>query len=248
MVWQKDRESTTNKTFGQDSRNFSDLSSEHADGSARLYLRRCLFLVTSGRKAQGQKQTERQTDQTHTKTTYLSHRSLSRTHAHASIMQTQSQPTPTPTTTQPNLTPSTFPAPSKTRSSNFANVQTQVTALNFSDKLVLTITQSGRLNHWVHVPLSGGRPLDNGFLNPSSETDVDASLLPFAHLTATTVFGGTRGEFEVLGQTLATTVATALLMRNPDEQRTVVVGLGLERADQGKQAFDELVGLCLECL
>lgn len=162
-------------------------------------------------------------------------------------MQTQSQPTAT--MAQPaNLTFSTFPAPSKTVSNTIAGVPTQVTALNFSDKLVLTISQSGRLNHWLHVPLSGGRPLDNGFLNPSSETDVDASLLPFAHLTATTVLGGTRGEFEVLGQTLATTLATALLMRNPEEQRMVVLGLGLEKADQGREAFDELIGLCLECL
>ncbi|KAI5210544.1 hypothetical protein E4T39_00072 [Aureobasidium subglaciale] len=148
----------------------------------------------------------------------------------------------------PNVTLSAFPAPSKSVNSTIAGLPTQITALNFSDKLVLTISQAGRLNHWLHVPLSGGRPLDNGFLNPSSETDVDASLLPFAHLTATTVLGGTRGEFEVLGQTLATTVATALLMRNSEEQRMLVLGLGLEKADHGRETFDDLIGACLECL
>ncbi|KAI5205596.1 hypothetical protein AUEXF2481DRAFT_1773 [Aureobasidium subglaciale EXF-2481] len=165
-------------------------------------------------------------------------------------MQTRSLPTPTPAmgSQPPNVTFSDFPAPSKSVNSTVAGIPTQITALNFSDKLVLTISQSGRLNHWLHVPLSGGRPLDNGFLNPSSETDVDASLLPFAHLTATTVLGGTRGEFEVLGQTLATTIATALLMRNPEEQRMLVLGLGLEKADYGRETFDELIGACLECL
>ncbi|KAH0140483.1 hypothetical protein KCU67_g14829, partial [Aureobasidium melanogenum] len=161
-------------------------------------------------------------------------------------MQTQSQPSAM--SQSPDLTFSSFPAPTKSHNNTIAGIPTQITALNFADKLVLTISQSGRLNHWLHVPLAGGRPLDNGFLNPSSETDVDASLLPFAHLTATTVLGGTRGEFEVLGQTLATTLATALLMRNPEEQRMLVVGLGLEKADQGREAFDELIGACLECL
>ncbi|KAG9829644.1 hypothetical protein KCU98_g14105, partial [Aureobasidium melanogenum] len=162
-------------------------------------------------------------------------------------MQTQLQSTAT-MSQPPDLTFSSFPAPTKSHNNTIAGIPTQITALNFADKLVLTISQSGRLNHWLHVPLAGGRPLDNGFLNPSSETDVDASLLPFAHLTATTVLGGTRGEFEVLGQTLATTLATALLMRNPEEQRMLVVGLGLEKADQGREAFDELIGACLECL
>lgn len=162
-------------------------------------------------------------------------------------MQIQSQTT-LAMSQPPDLTFSSFPAPSKSNTSTIASIPTQITALNFADKLVLTISQSGRLNHWLHVPLSGGRPLDSGFLNPSSESDVDASLLPFAHLTATTVLGGTRGEFDILGQTLATTLATALLMRNPDEQRMLVVGLGLEKADQGREAFDELIGACLECL
>jgi proteasome assembly chaperone 3 len=163
-------------------------------------------------------------------------------------MQNQSQSSALAMSQPPDLTFSTFPAPSKTVSSTIASVPTQITALNFSDKLVLTISQSGRLNHWLHIPLAGGRLLESGFLNPSAETDVDASLLPFAHLTATTVLGGTRGEFDILGQTLATTLATAMLMRNPEEQRMLVVGLGLEKADQGREAFDELIGACLECL
>lgn len=37
-------------------------------------------------------------------------------------------------------------------------------------------------------------------------------------------------------------------MRNPGEGRMVVVGVGLERADGGRAAFEELIGLCLECI
>lgn len=160
----------------------------------------------------------------------------------------ETQPLPTASVAVPDLTPSSFPAPSKSASGSVGGIPTQVQALNFADKLLITVSQVGRLNHWVHVPLAGGRPLDSGFLNPSSETDVDASLLPFAHLTATTVLGGTRPEYDVLGQTLATTLATAVLMRSPEESRMIVVGLGLEKADAGKDAFDALVGLCLDCI
>ncbi|GAB7353410.1 hypothetical protein MBLNU459_g3882t2 [Dothideomycetes sp. NU459] len=156
---------------------------------------------------------------------------------------------PTATATSASVSP--FPAATKTAACSVANVPTTVQTISFADKLLVTISQSGRLNHWVHVPLSGATPTDSSFLNPTpshADSDVDATLLPFPHLTATTVFGGTKREFEVLGQTLATTLASAVLMRNPGEGRMVVLGLGLERADGGRAVFEELVGLCLECI
>jgi proteasome assembly chaperone 3 len=65
------------------------------------------------------------------------------------------------------------------------------------------------------------------------------------HLTATTILGGTIPELEVLGQTLATQVASAVKTRNERETRMVVVGMGLDRAMVARDEFSELVGLVL---
>lgn len=67
-------------------------------------------------------------------------------------------------------------------------------------------------------------------------------------LTATTILGGTVPELDVLGQTLATNVASAIKTRNDREMRTVVLGLGLDRSMSERAAFSELVGLVLAVL
>ena len=62
------------------------------------------------------------------------------------------------------------------------------------------------------------------------------------------MLGGTKPEFEVLGQTLATTVASAVLMRESGESRMLVVGLGLDNEAAARSGFEGLVGLCLDVL
>ncbi|KAK4981480.1 hypothetical protein LTR28_003096, partial [Elasticomyces elasticus] len=104
------------------------------------------------------------------------------------------------TTTPP--TPSPFPAPTKTASATIAQTPTTASTLHFSDKILITISQHGKLNHWLHVPLLSSSPLD-----PSSTQQQPTDLLPLPHLTATTVLGGTRAEAETLGQLYATSVA-----------------------------------------
>lgn len=72
-----------------------------------------------------------------------------------------------------------------------------------------------------------------------------------SHLTATTVLGGTKRDDEVIGQTLATTIGSAILMKRQHEERLLVVGLGLEDAAgtmTGRTQFDEAVGLVLDVL
>lgn len=69
------------------------------------------------------------------------------------------------------------------------------------------------------------------------------------HLTATTVLGGTKRDDEVVGQTLATTIGSAILMKQPQEERMLILGLGLDgAAEMGREGFDAVVGLVLECL
>lgn len=69
------------------------------------------------------------------------------------------------------------------------------------------------------------------------------------HLTATTVLGGTKRDDEVVGQTLATTIGSAILMKRPQEERMLVLGLGLNgMGEMGRAEFDAVVGLVFECL
>jgi proteasome assembly chaperone 3 len=81
-----------------------------------------------------------------------------------------------------------------------------------------------------------------------SSSNTENSLLPMSHLTATTVLGGTRRDDEVIGQTLATTVASAILTKRPHEERLLVMGVGLQSGMAGRARFDEIIGLVLEVL
>lgn len=54
--------------------------------------------------------------------------------------------------------PTPFPAPSKTLSRTIAQHPTTASTLYFADKIVITVTQDGRLAHWVRL-LSSPLPL-----------------------------------------------------------------------------------------
>ncbi|KAF2765089.1 hypothetical protein EJ03DRAFT_220251 [Teratosphaeria nubilosa] len=144
-----------------------------------------------------------------------------------------------------------FPAPSKSSTGLVNSHATTCTLLSFTNKLFLTITQSGRnLSHWVHVPLATS-PTDSRHITSGNDEN---ALLPRSDLTATTVLGGTKEDEDVVGQTLATIVGSAILTKRPGEERLLVLGLGLEM-DGGRggvvierNGFEELVGLVLECL
>jgi proteasome assembly chaperone 3 len=148
----------------------------------------------------------------------------------------------------PDVRPVPFPASTKTSSGIVKDILTTVTCTSFSDKILLTVSQAGKLAHWVHVPLAttSTDPMNPGMFH---NHDTRNELLPMTHLTATTVLGGTRRDDEVVGQTLATTVGSALLMKRPQEERMLVLGLGLNGVgEMGKSEFDAVVGLILECL
>jgi proteasome assembly chaperone 3 len=154
----------------------------------------------------------------------------------------------------PEVQQTPFPSPSKTSSGLIASIPTTVTSTSFSDKILLTITQetgasAGKLAHWVHVPLATNStdPMNPGMFHNGH--DADNELLPMTHLTATTVLGGTKREDEVVGQTLATTIGSAILMKRPSEERMLVLGMGVGgMAAMGREEFDAVVGLVFECL
>ncbi|KAK3216891.1 hypothetical protein GRF29_1g1289136 [Pseudopithomyces chartarum] len=151
-----------------------------------------------------------------------------------------------------NVTPAPFPAPGKTSTATIASHPTTASTLYFADKIVITVTQNGRLAHWTHVPLdlsaTDSTLTHQPSFDHSTSDDPPSDLLPLHHLTATTILGGTNADIDVLASTLATTLASAIKTRNERELRTVVLGTGLDKSMGGRAEFSELVGLVLDVL
>ncbi|CAI6333732.1 unnamed protein product [Periconia digitata] len=157
------------------------------------------------------------------------------------------------------ITPSHFPAPTQTSSKQQINgVETIATRTLFSDKILITVSQNGRLGHWTHTPLTLPSPdptstaTSFSFANPEDD-EPSSDLLPNHNLTATTILGSAAiPELDVLAQTLATQVASAIKSRDAREERTVVIGTGLDKSMTGagatREMYSELVGLVLEVL
>lgn len=47
------------------------------------------------------------------------------------------------------VTPTPFPASTKTASATIKGFETVATVVSFADKILITVTQNGRLAHWV---------------------------------------------------------------------------------------------------
>lgn len=138
-----------------------------------------------------------------------------------------------------------FPAPSKLANGTVNGVPTQVSCTNFADKILLTISQEGRLSQWVQVPLAAPSPALVDMATPRAEL----SALPSLHLTPKTLLGGGGQDRETLGQLYAAQIASHLALRNPDDRRTLVVGLGITKFDdQSREAFFDVLELVTQAL
>jgi hypothetical protein len=51
------------------------------------------------------------------------------------------------------VTETPYPARTNTSSATIKGADTTATCVYFSDKIFITVTQNGRLGHWVHLPL-----------------------------------------------------------------------------------------------
>ncbi|RSL99436.1 hypothetical protein BHE90_005522 [Fusarium euwallaceae] len=137
-----------------------------------------------------------------------------------------------------------FPSRSREASGLVNGVATEVTSTNFSDKILLTISQEGRLSQWIQVPLTGSSAGVVEMTLPS----MNKGLLPSTHLTPTTLLGGGGEERETLGQLYAAQLASHLSLRSPDDRRILVVGLGLAKTDLEREAFFDLLELAQKVL
>ena len=98
----------------------------------------------------------------------------------------------------------------------------------------------------VHVPLDSPNPNFAEQYMPSG-LDEDA-LLPMAHLSPKTLLGGSTSERETVGQLYATQIASAIVTRNPEEKRTVLIGLGLSKFEAMRATFYDTIDLVMKCL
>lgn len=73
-------------------------------------------------------------------------------------------------------------------------------------------------------------------------------LLPMPHFTPKTLLGGSTSERETVGQLYATQIATAITMKNPQENRTILIGLGLSKFEANRQAFYDTMDLVMASL
>ena len=68
-------------------------------------------------------------------------------------------------------------------------------------------------------------------------------MLPLGHLTPKTLLGAGGEQRETIGHLYASQIASNIATRNPEETRTVLVGLGLHKVDMEREAFFDLIEL-----
>jgi len=100
------------------------------------------------------------------------------------------------------------------------------------------------------VPLSSDNPtqVDTAPLLSSSTED---ALLPSARFTPRSLLGAGTPQREMMGQLYASQIASAITTKNPDETRTLVLGLGLGKeagVEADRDTFLKIVELVLECI
>ncbi|ROW09106.1 hypothetical protein VPNG_05725 [Cytospora leucostoma] len=138
-----------------------------------------------------------------------------------------------------------FPAPSKEAIGTVNGIETEVSCINFADKILLTISQDGRLSQWIQVPLSAPSPALVDMAMPRAEL----SALPSLHLSPKTLLGGGGQDRETIGQLYAAQIASHLALRNPEDRRTLVLGLGLRKFDtESREAFFDILELVIRAL
>ena len=143
-----------------------------------------------------------------------------------------------------------YPASTRTASAVISSIPTTATYISFSDRILVTITQEGRLAQWLQVPLDTSGPTgDDPYFHTIASIDEDG-LLPGSEFAPKSLLGGAAGTGrEVLGNLYASQIASAVKVKDLAEKRVLVVGLGLVKAEVGdSEAFAEVIDLVLKVL
>ncbi|CZT05497.1 hypothetical protein WAI453_004979 [Rhynchosporium graminicola] len=135
--------------------------------------------------------------------------------------------------------PSPFPAATKHAAGLVNGQETDVSSIYFSDKIMITVSQEGRLSQWIQVPLSSASPTS---FDTALPTDGE-NTLPLSHLTPRTLLGAGGDQRETVGHLYASQIASLIATRDPEDTRTVVVGFGLPQIDMDREAFFDMMEL-----
>lgn len=97
------------------------------------------------------------------------------------------------------------------------------------------------------MPLLSDNPTHNDpyFQTVSSEED---GLLPAARFQPRTLLGAGGSDREALGQLYASQIAHAIATKSPQEDRSLMLGLGLAKADFDRDLFLQVVDLVLSII
>ena len=98
----------------------------------------------------------------------------------------------------------------------------------------------------MHVPLDLDHHhlADHSLPAPTDEYD----LLPRAEFTPKTLLGVSTWERDTFGQLFATKIASVIITKNPQEHRTILVGLGLSNFNAKSDIFYDIIDLVMVCL
>ncbi len=91
----------------------------------------------------------------------------------------------------------------------------------------------------VQVPLSSASPTHFDTAFPGGDGD----MLPLNNLTPKTLLGAGGEQRETMGQLYAIQIARAILTKNSEETRAILIGFGLEKVGQEREAFFDLLEL-----
>lgn len=156
-----------------------------------------------------------------------------------------------------------YPITTKQAAGLVDGIHTEVRTIGFSDKIMVTITQNGSLAQWVclshhaacqpglfrwqiQVPLERSKIPSTNLLLPSSTHDDE--LLPMPHLNPMTLLGSSTLERETIGQLCATQIASSIATKDPQENRTLLLGLGLSKMEASRTMFYDTIDLVLKTL
>lgn len=99
----------------------------------------------------------------------------------------------------------------------------------------------------VTVPLLSDNPThsDPYFQNIRS---ADEALLPSTRFSPRTLLGAGGSDREAMGQLYASQIANAIITKTPEENRTLMLGLGLVKAEMDRDVFLQIIDLVLSVL
>jgi len=145
----------------------------------------------------------------------------------------------------------TLPYPAQTRqaTATINAVPTHITSISFTDKIMITITQNGKLGQWLTVPLLADNPTSSDpHFNIAQNVDEGDSLLPVTRFQPRTLLGAGGTERETMGQLYASQIASLITTKNPEESRSLMLGLGLAKVDLSRDTFLEVLDLVTKVL